>query len=142
MNTPSWTQPPKLSMIGLRKPLLKPAIRRKQYMNNRKRGVLRWLLLGALGSLALTQALAQAQTSEPPLTWQTCSACPEPPEIAFSGAPLWRGTAVTNILHLGRPQVPERASQNTSIHGASLPLPPRLGLSGGVHLHPRHLGFL
>jgi hypothetical protein len=35
-------------------------------MNNRKRGVLRWLLLGALGSLALTQALAQAQTSEPP----------------------------------------------------------------------------
>jgi hypothetical protein len=66
MNIPSWTQPPKLSMIGLRKPLLKPAIRRKQYMNNRKRGVLRWLLLGALGSLALTQVLAQAQTSEPP----------------------------------------------------------------------------
>jgi hypothetical protein len=96
-------------------------------MNNRKRGVLRWLLLGALGSLALTQALAQAQTSEPPLTWQTCSACPEPPEIAFSGAPLWRGTAVTNTLHLGRPQVPERASQNTSIHGASLPLPPAWG---------------
>ncbi|SNB61792.1 hypothetical protein SAMN02746019_00004280 [Thermoflexus hugenholtzii JAD2] len=62
MNTPSWTQPPKLSMIGLRKLLPKPAIRRKQYMNNRKRGMLRWLLLGALGSLALTQA----QTSDPP----------------------------------------------------------------------------
>ena len=84
----------------------------------------RGMALAIILYIYITQALARAQALAPPLTWQTCRQCPEPPEVAFSGTSLWRGNAVTDTLHLGRPNVPERASQNTSVHRASLLLPP------------------